>query len=266
MGGQNETGAARAFPEDVGPAILWRLGRLRDDPELGPGRVNERDAVPCGGAAGPTAPQEIDGVIGVDAAARVQRPVAIPQAGIGTGTQDGARVGRRCGLAGPAPRGRGVSGDFPKGQQGDEAVLKGVKTAFDPAFGWGVGRHPVRDAQRGKRALELGAGIAASAGGRMAEPGQASGVEGDRQAVAPEDALAMLAVVPGGVGGHQDGGQEFARVVIQRQQEGLFLVGGPPRVEGGVVLPRARVRGERTLTQPVVDGLARASKVGRLSG
>ena len=83
MGGQNETGAARAFPEDVGPAILWRLGRLRDDPELGPGRVNERDAVPCGGAAGPTAPQEIDGVIGVDAAARVQRPVAIQQAGIG---------------------------------------------------------------------------------------------------------------------------------------------------------------------------------------
>ena len=47
----------------------------------------------------------------------------------------------------------------------------------------------------------------------------------------------MLEVIPGGVGGDKDGAQEFARMVIHGQQQGLLFGGGPPLVDGGVVLP-----------------------------
>ena len=44
-------------------------------------------------------------------------------------------------------------------------------------------------------------------------------------------------MVPGGIGGDEDGAQEFAGVVIDGQQEGLLVLGGPPLVDGGIVLP-----------------------------
>ena len=52
-----------------------------------------------------------------------------------------------------------------------------------------------------------------------------------------KSATEVLEVVPSGVGGNKDGGQEFARVVIHRQQKGLLVGGGPPLVDGGVMLP-----------------------------
>jgi hypothetical protein len=53
-----------------------------------------------------------------------------------------------------------------------------------------------------------------------------------------KSATEVLEVMPGGVGGNEDGGQQFAGVVIDRQQESLFIVGRPPLVDGGVVLPQ----------------------------
>ena len=94
------------------------------------------------------------------------------------------------------------------------------------------------DAQGGEGALELGAGIPAIGGGLMAEQGQAIGVKSYRDAVEGKNAAEVLEVVPSGVGGNKDGGQEFARVVIHRQQEGLLISGGPPLVDGGVMLPQ----------------------------
>lgn len=141
-------------------------------------------------------------------------------------------------LAGQQFLSRGVGGDFLVGQQRDDAFLEGAKAAFDFAFGLRAGRDQMRDAQRGEGALELRAGIAAIGGGLMAEQGQAIGVERDGQAVAGKSAAEVLEVVPGDVGRNKAGGQEFARVVIHRQQEGLLLGGGPPLVDGGVVLPQ----------------------------
>jgi len=36
----------------------------------------------------------------------------------------------------------------------------------------------------------------------------------------------VLEVVPGSVRGNKDGGQKFARVVIERQQQGLLIASG----------------------------------------
>ena len=60
-------------------------------------------------------------------------------------------------------------------------------------------------------------------------------------------------MMPGGVGRNKDGRQEFAGVVINGQQEGLLGIGGPPLVDGGVVLPQFAHAG----TLPAAAGLGR---------
>jgi len=72
----------------------------------------------------------------------------------------------------------------------------------------------------------------------MAKQGQAIGVERHREAVEGKGVAEVLEVVPGSVRGNKDGGQKFARVVIERQQQGLLIGIGPPLVNGGVVLPQ----------------------------
>ena len=111
---------------------------------------------------------------------------------------------------------RGVSGDFLVGQKGDDAFLEGAKAAFDFAFGLRAGGDQMGDAQGGEGALELGARIPAIGRGLMAEQGQTIGVKSYRDAVEGKDAAEVLEVVPSGVGGNKDGGQEFARVIIHR--------------------------------------------------
>jgi|GEM_PF-1784378 len=71
----------------------------------------------------------------------------------------------------------------------------------------------------------------------MAEQGQAIGVNGQRQAMKGEGTAEVLKMVPGGVGGDEDRVQEFAGMIIDSQQESLFVLPGPPLVDGGIVLP-----------------------------
>ena len=181
----------------------------------------------------------------------------IQQAGIRTRTHDGAFFflglgasivrGKAGGaadgpiltgqLAGQQFLGGGVISDFLVGQKRDDAILEGAKAAFDFSFGLGAGRDQMRNAQGGESALEFRARVAVILGGLMAEQSQAIGIERHRQAVDGERATEVLEVVPGGVGGNEDGGQEFAGMVIHREQEGLFVFSGPPLMDGGVVLP-----------------------------
>jgi hypothetical protein len=44
-------------------------------------------------------------------------------------------------------------------------------------------------------------------------------------------------VRPGGVAGHEGAAQDFAGVIVEGEDEGGIMVGGPPRVRGGVMLP-----------------------------
>jgi hypothetical protein len=256
-GEQNETGLEGELSEDVGPTVegwFWGLGY---DPELAVGMMNDRHGLAGGGTDGSTATEEVDLVIGVDAAAPVQRQMQVQQAGDGTGSPARAAFGPRLGrgfvggeAGGAADRavlagqfaveqglGGGVGGDVLVGEQGDEALLKSAEPAFDFTLGLGAGGDEVGDAQRGESALELGAGIAPVGGGHMAEQGQPVGVEGEGQAVSDEEAAEVLKVMPSGVGGNKGGPEEQAGVVVHGEQEGLLVVRRPPLVDGGVMLP-----------------------------
>ena len=89
---QNETGSEREFPEHVGPAVFgWFRGR-GDDPKLSAGMVDDGDGVALGGADGPTPSEEVDLVIGVEAAREMEGEVEIEEAGIGAGTHGVASI------------------------------------------------------------------------------------------------------------------------------------------------------------------------------
>jgi len=84
LGEQNETGLEGVFSQDFGPTILWGFGWLGHDPELGLGMVNEGDGVAGGGTDRPTATEEINLVVGVDAPSQMQSQMEIQQAGVRT--------------------------------------------------------------------------------------------------------------------------------------------------------------------------------------
>ena len=52
-----------------------------------------------------------------------------------------------------------------------------------------------------------------------------------------EQTVKMLEVIPSGVGGDKDCAQEFSRMIIHRQEQGLLGFGWPPLVAGGIMLP-----------------------------
>ena len=193
----------------------------------------------------------------IDPALPVECQMEVEQVGVGTDLEHGALfllgfgagvVGREAGGAAdgavlPGQFGGqqflsvGVTGDFLEGQQGDEPFLKGAKAAFNFALGLRTGSDQMRDAQGGQGALELGTGIPPLGRGVMTEQGQAIGVQRQRQAVEREAMAEVLKMVPRGVGGNKGASHEFAGMIIHRQQQGLFGVGWPPLVNGGVVLP-----------------------------
>lgn len=228
-----------------------------DDPEPELGVVDEGDG--GFGSAGDLviAALEIDGVVVVDAALLAKGKVEVEQRRGGCGAealgagQQGVFPDGEGDEAGAALAGAVLAlefhlkdvvgvlggGDFGVGQEGDEAALEGAETAFDFAFRLRTGGDEVGDAQRGEGALELGAGIAPIGRRLVAEQSEAIGVQRQRQAVAGEGATEVVEVVPGGIGGHEGAGEEFAGMIIHGEQQGLFVVGRPPLVNGGVVLP-----------------------------
>jgi hypothetical protein len=92
--------------------------------------------------------------------------------------------------------------------------------------------------QSGEGALELGTGITVIGHGIMAKEAETVGVNDQGQAVPEKEAAKMLKMIPRGVGGDKDCPQEFAGMIIHGQQQGLFFIGGPPLVDGGIMLPQ----------------------------
>jgi hypothetical protein len=93
------------------------------------------------------------------------------------------------------------------------------------------------DAQGREGALEFGGGVPIIGHGIMAKEAKAIGVDDQGQAVLSEEPAKMLEVIPGGIGGDKDRAQEFSRMIIDGQQEGLLGGSWPPLVDGGIVLP-----------------------------
>ena len=104
----------------------------------------------------------------------------------------------------------GIVADFFIGQNGQEAVLKGSKAAFDLAFGLRTGSDQMGDAQSGEGALELGTRITIIGHGIMAKEAKTVGVNDHWQAVLEKEAAKVLEMIPSRVGGDKDRAQEFA--------------------------------------------------------
>lgn len=92
----------------------------------------------------------------------------------------------------------------------------------------------VVDALEGQEGLKA---IAAIGRGLVAEEGQAVGVDRHRAAMAEEGATEVFEMMPGSVGWDESGAEVLAGMVVDGEEEGLLVVGWPPGVDGGVVLP-----------------------------
>jgi hypothetical protein len=93
------------------------------------------------------------------------------------------------------------------------------------------------DAQGGQGALELGMSVQAVGGGSVTEKRQAVGVNAGGHAMGFKGQAEMLEMAPSGVAGGEGGGEDFAGVIIDGEDEGGVPLGGPPGVWGGIVLP-----------------------------
>ena len=244
--------------QDIGPDRVLRVWGMRDDPEALAGMVDHRNDLGPAGRDRPVLAEEVQGVIGVEAALEVERQVEIQQRDGGHGAQARALflegfvpsvVGGQPGgaadvlLVVPVDLGLEESvggfeiGRVLEGQKGDQAPLESVKAAFDLAFGLRVGSDAMGHAQGGEGALELRVGVEAVGGGTVAEEGQAIGVEASRRAIFFQGRAQMGEVAPGRVAGHERAGDDFAGVVIGGEEERGVSVVGPPGMGRGVVLP-----------------------------
>ena len=183
---------------------------------------------------GPTLAQEVDLVVGIDAAAQMQGQMEVQERGGRAGTyrrtllrqsQVPSRIGAAAG--GAADRGvlvghlaiqddlsGGVIGDAFESQERDQALLQGTEAAFDFAFGLRAGGDQMGHAQGGEGALELGGGIPIIGHGIMAKEAQAIGVHDQGQGVLEEEPAKVLEVIPGRIGRDKDGAQELSRMII----------------------------------------------------
>jgi len=244
--------------QDIGPDGVGEVGQLRDDPEALLGVMNNGDELVGHGRHGPVFTKEVQGVVGVEPALEVECQVQVEQRHRGHGAvvvafflqgEVPSCVGRQVGgatdmvLVVPGDLrlqqrvGGGVVGDFFVGQQGDQAVLQGAEAAFDFAFGLGIGGDAVGRAQRGEGALELGVRVQPVGGGGVAEERQAVGVQTGGRAVELQERTEMGEVSPSGVAGRESAAENFAGVIVEGQDEAGIMLGGPPRVGRGVVLP-----------------------------
>jgi hypothetical protein len=244
--------------QNDGPDGVRGIRQVGDDPEALSGVVNDRNQLVGNGRHWPGLTEEIQGVVRVEATLEIEGQVEVQQrhgrhgAMVvafflegpipgGVGSQSGGATNVVLVVPGDLRLeqgvGRGVVGDSFVGQQGDQAVLEGAKAAFDFAFGRGIGGDAVGGAQRREGALELGVGVEPVGGGGVAEEGQAVGVKASGRAVGFQERTQVGEVGPGGVAGDESAAEDFAGVVIQGQDEAGIVLGGPPGMRGGIVLP-----------------------------
>jgi len=123
-------------------------------------------------------------------------------------------------------------------QERDQSFLQGPKTAFNFSFGLRAGGDEMGHPQGGKGALKFRRRVPVVGGGSVAEEAQAIGIDRQRQLVLEKEPPKMLKMVPSCIGGHKAGVEQFAGMIVHRQQEGLLLWSLPPLVNGRVVLPQ----------------------------
>ena len=201
------------------------------------------------GGDGPVLAQEVQGVIGVEAALEVEGQMEVQEGDWGHWTQAGplgveglvpsliggqARGAADMFLVVPSDLaleqlvGEGVIGNAFVGEQRDQAALKGVEAALDFAFGLRVGGDAMGHAQGGEGTLELGVSVEAVGGGAVTKEGKPVGVEGRGGAKGFERPPQVAEVAPGGGAGDKRARDDLAGVVVGGEDERGVGVGGPP--------------------------------------
>lgn len=123
------------------------------------------------------------------------------------------------------------------GEQGDETSLKSAEAAFDFALGLRGGSDTMCDTETSEGSLKFANGIAVIAAGTWPEETQAVGVNALGEAPFFEGLPKVLEMVPCRIGGHEAACEVEPRVIVGGEQEGLLGGGGPPLVDGAIVLP-----------------------------
>jgi hypothetical protein len=131
----------------------------------------------------------------------------------------------------------GIAADAFISQERDQTLLQSAKTTLNFAFGLRAGGDQMGHAQGGEGALELRTGIAIVSHGIMTKEAEAVGVDDQRQIVLEKAPAKMLEMIPSRIGRDKDRAQKFSGMVIDGQEQGLFLVSWPPLVDGGIMLP-----------------------------
>lgn len=244
--------------DDIWPDGIFWIGQLWDDPEALVGMVDDGYDFIWHRSDGPVFTQEVQSIIGIEAALEVEGQMQI---------QEGHRWDRAQVVAfffeGQFPGGVGgqvggatdlvlvvpvdldleqsvgvfIIGDFFISQEGDQAVLQGAEAAFDFAFGLGIGSDAMSHAQRSEGALELGMGVEPVVGGGVAKERQSIGVKAGGRAVLFDHRTKMNKVRPSGIAGGEGAAEDFTGVIVQGQDEVGITFGGPPGMRRTVVLP-----------------------------
>lgn len=85
--------------------------------------------------------------------------------------------------------------------------------------------------------MELGMRVQPVGGSAVAEKGQSIGIETGGQAILFQQAAQMDEVAPSGVAGNKGPAEDFPGMIVEGQNECGIVLGDPPRVRRGVVLP-----------------------------
>jgi len=244
--------------ENGGPDGFFGVRKMRDDPKAGAWVEENGDALELAGRDRPGGAEEVDGVILVEASSEGESEMEIEESGrrrrleegafFALGFEPGGIWSGRDGAdmmrgvvagqeGGEACVGGSKGTDFFVAEDGGEAILEVAKAALDFAFGLGIWSDAMIDAQAEESALELAARLSFGLGAGRTKEAQSIGVDGGWKTKEFEGRAEVAKVVPGGVGGDQTSGDNFAGVIVLGENEDLFLAAWPPRVEGTVMLP-----------------------------
>jgi hypothetical protein len=230
---------------------------MLNDPELSVWMVDDDDGLAEGRGDIVVVPLKVDGMSAVDAAAAAQREVEIQERG-GRHWTHSANGRERLLLpdlerpaAGGAVYGAVLAGDFHLedgvgllpgggagvGEKGDETSLEGSESALDLALGLRRRSHKMGDAETPEGALEFAHRIVEIVAGAWPEEAQAVGVNDLGETPFSEGFPEVFEMVPCRIGTHEATREVESRVIVGGEQKGLLGGGGPPLVDGAVVLP-----------------------------
>jgi hypothetical protein len=123
------------------------------------------------------------------------------------------------------------------GEKGNETSLEGSEAALDFALCLRSGSNKMCNAETSEGSLKLADGIAVIAAGTWSEEAQAVGINNFGEPPFFEGLPKVLEMVPRRIGGYKPACEVESRVIVGGEQESLLGGGGPPLVDGTIVLP-----------------------------